>query len=409
MIELLALRIFQDLGDPLNDPKLKGAVVCAIVTSMDGDVVFERNADLRVMPASNEKLFTCAYALAQRGPDFQSSTKFWFSKFEATVVADGDPTLPSQTLADFRTKYKIGSGHRIFIKQAYKCDRPDTWQLGDAPNRYAPAVHAFSVDKAGFELQAGPKGLSFYPHTPVLSRITMVPDSKPLRIKYETDAGTLEVFGKLPATLQKIDTLSDPNPSQTAMFYLTGIKNPIIEEIEDAPKDRPDETVPGPPMSTLIKDCLQPSDNCLAEHLLLVGSKASKYADARKSITEWLHTVVGLDTAYFRCEDGSGLSRKNQTTVRNISKLLYWTTQQKTSQLWQDSLAKAGVGTLAKRLNSVEFIGKTGTLDMVSALSGFVKCKNGDTKIVSVILNNYGCSESDAKEAIDRFIQNVSK
>ncbi len=408
MLELLALGSIQSLGSPLDDPKLKGAMVCAVVTDTNGKVLFERNPDQRVMPASNEKLFTCAYALAQRGPTYQSSTKFWFSKYEVKIEADGDPTLASSALVDFRTKYHIGSGHRIFLKQAYQCERPDTWQLGDAPNRYAPAVHAFSVDRAGFELQAGPKGLVFEPHTPVLAKVTLIPGNKPIRIQYDVDSATLQVTGKLPTTTQKIDTLSDPNPSQTAISCLTGTKNPILSELEDVPQDKPTEEVPSPPISTLIQNCLQPSDNCLAEHLLMIGSKASNYSDARKSITDWLVNTVGLDTDYFRCEDGSGLSRKNQTTVRNIAKLLYWTTQQKTSQLWQDSLAHSGVGTLAKRLKNVEFIGKTGSLDMVSALSGFVKCKNGDTRIVSVVLNHYGCSESEARDLIDRFIENVS-
>ena len=46
---------------------------------------------------------------------------------------------------------------------------------------------------------------------------------------------------------------------------------------------------------------------------------------------------------------------------------------------------------------------------MVSALSGYVKCTNGKTRIVSVILNQYGCSETDAREALDQFIENVAK
>lgn len=141
----------------------------------------------------------------------------------------------------------------------------------------------------------------------------------------------------------------------------------------------------------------------------MIGSKASSYREARKSISEWLRSNIGLSDDYFKIEDGSGLSRKNQTTVRNISKLLKWTTEQKTSELWQESLAHSGFGTLAKRLKGVDFIGKTGSLDMVSALSGFVKCRDGETRIVSVILNHYGCSESDARDVIDRFIENVGK
>ncbi len=409
MLSLLALGMFQTYGDPLNDPKLKGAMVCAVVMSLDGKVIFERNADQRVMPASNEKLFTCAFALNERGPNYHSQTKFWFDKNMVKIVADGDPTILSTQISDLRLKYRIGPGHHIQIRQAYRCDRPDSWQSGDVQNRYAPAIHALSVDKGGFELRAGPKGLSFFPHTPVLSRMTMNQTSKPLSLKFDVMAGTLDVTGKLPTSETKFDTLSDPDPSQTALSILTGTKNPLVEELETIPDAGPTEVIEGPTISTLIKDCLQPSDNCLAEHLLMIGSKESSYAGARKQITEWLRRTIGLDTTMFRCEDGSGLSRKNQTTARNISKLLQWTLNQPTAQIWQDSLAKAGVGTLSKRLNGIDFIGKTGTLDMVSSLSGFVKCKDGETRIVSVVLNHYGCTESEARDVLDRFVENVSK
>ena len=409
MISVLALGVLQSIGDSLNDPKLQGAMVCAIVSNMDGKVLFEKNADQRIMPASNEKLFTCAYALAQRGPDYRSRTRFWFDQTGVKIVADGDPELTAAQLLDLKAKYHIGSGHRIYLKQAYRCDRPDTWQLGDAPNRFAPATHALLIDKGGFELRGNSKGLSFFPHTPLLNKVTFTPSNRTVSVNYNIGAGTLEVTGKLPAAEQRIDTLSDPDPSLTAIYCLTGTRSPILEELEDIPTGGAGETIESPPISVLIKDCLQPSDNCIAENLLFIGSKAKTYPEARRSITDWIHQTVGLDTAYFRCEDGSGLSRKNQTTVRNISKLLRWTTQQPTALLWQDSLARAGIGTLAKRLISVDFIGKTGTLDMVSALSGFVKCKDGETKIVSVVLNHYGCTELEARDAIDRFIENVSK
>ena len=409
MLSALVICAAQGLGAPLDDAKLRGAMVCAVVTNIEGKVLFERNADQRVMPASNEKLFTCAFALAKRGPDFRSRTRFWFDHAVVKIVADGDPTVTSAQISELRTKYRIGSAHHIELKQAYKCDRPDTWQLGDAPNKFAPAVHAFTIDKAGFELRASSSGLSFFPHTPSLNRLTFTPTGKPITVQYDVLAGNLDVTGKLPKAEEKVDTLSDPDPSRTAAFCLTGTKNPILDDLEAVPTTPPTETIDSPPISTLIKDCLQPSDNCLAEHLLMIGSKGRNYAEARRSISDWLHEIVGLNRADYRCEDGSGLSRKNQTTARSISKLLLWTTNQPTSQLWQDSLAKAGVGTLSKRLEKVDFIGKTGTLDMVSALSGFVKCKDGETKIVSVVLNHYGCTEGEARDIIDRFIDNVSK
>ena len=213
MLSLIALGAFRGVDEPLSDPKLRGALVCAIVSNLDGKVIFERNADIRVMPASNEKLFTCAFALAQRGPDYRSTTKFWFTKNIVKIDASGDPTLASSQLADLKAKYHVGVGHRVMISQAYKCDRPDSWQVGDVQNRFAPAVHSFTVDKGGFELRAGPRGLSFTPHTPILNRLNFTATNSPLSLRYDVIGGNLDVTGKLPASEQKIDTLSDPSPS----------------------------------------------------------------------------------------------------------------------------------------------------------------------------------------------------
>ena len=143
--------------------------------------------------------------------------------------------------------------------------------------------------------------------------------------------------------------------------------------------------------------------------MLFIGSAKPTYSEAQKSISQWLIKSVGLEAWAFKVEDGSGLSRKNITTARSVSKLLAWAAKQPTFNLWLDSLAASGAGTLAKRLKGIDFKGKTGTLAMVSALSGYVKCTNGKTRIVSVILNQYGCSETDAREALDQFIENVAK
>jgi D-alanyl-D-alanine carboxypeptidase/D-alanyl-D-alanine-endopeptidase (penicillin-binding protein 4) len=393
---------------PLESPKLKGAITAAIVTELDGSVLFERFADTRVMPASNEKLFTCAFALAQRGKDYTSKTRIWRTDDSIQIVADGDPTLDSSKLAEVRTLLGKVSEAKVFLKQAYVQDRPDSWQLGDAPNRYAPAIHAFSVDKAGFEVWLGPEGVKFKPHEPEIKKIQLLDSSgSKSSVKFNPLASELTVLGPMPLVDTKVDTLSDPNPSETALKILTG--SGTAKELKDVPTALNDITLSSPPISQLISDCLKPSDNCLAEHLLFIGSAKPTYSEAQKSISQWLIKSVGLEAWAFKVEDGSGLSRKNITTARSVSKLLAWAAKQPTFNLWQNSLAASGAGTLAKRLKGIDFKGKTGTLAMVSALSGYVKCTNGKTRIVSVILNQYGCSETDAREALDQFIENVAK
>jgi D-alanyl-D-alanine carboxypeptidase len=66
--------------------------------------------------------------------------------------------------------------------------------------------------------------------------------------------------------------------------------------------------------------------------------------------------------------------------------------QSKYSQAWRDSLTVGGVdGTLGNRFKGTaaagNIRGKTGTLDQVSALSGYVTTAGGEQLVVSVLVN----------------------
>jgi D-alanyl-D-alanine carboxypeptidase/D-alanyl-D-alanine-endopeptidase (penicillin-binding protein 4) len=89
--------------------------------------------------------------------------------------------------------------------------------------------------------------------------------------------------------------------------------------------------------------------------------------------------VVRADLAAFgvhpRLVDGSGLSRDDRTTAREVVRLLQRMDAQDTATTWSASLPVAGVsGTVRKRMRGVaaarRCAAKTGTLVGVSALSG---------------------------------------
>jgi PBP4 family serine-type D-alanyl-D-alanine carboxypeptidase len=107
--------------------------------------------------------------------------------------------------------------------------------------------------------------------------------------------------------------------------------------------------------------------------------------------------------------DGSGISRFDQITVSAIAGLLeimYF--DLKIFPDFYNSLSIAGVdGTLeerfAKKGTSSNFRGKTGTLNGVSSLSGYLTTKSGDELIVSMIFEfDRGGSKKyrDAQEKI---------
>ena len=388
-------------GLALDDPKLKGAIVGAVVTDTQGKVLFERNATTRVMPASNQKLLSAAFALKTFGPNKIFRTRFLVGPSVAAITAEGDPTLSPERLAPIKEMFSKNGVNAVQLFQAYQSEIPDSWQVGDLPNRYAPVIHALTFEKAGVELWFGAKGAYFKPYQP---RIEVVEtDFLKQKFRYDAPLAKLLVKPQIMDQSKALDTLSDPDPSTSVLDYLIGSTVYAREDVSKPPYlDQAQEVyLDSPPLKDIETTCLQKSDNCLAEHLFQNSTKGNPAL-----LRDWL-TSIGWEKNSFKIADGSGLSRKNNVTAANIAKLLKWSYDQPTRQIWLDSLARPGVGTLANRLKGTTFFGKTGTLDMVSSLSGYVKCNDGSLKIVSVIVNHYGCTTGEAQSCIDRFIENV--
>jgi len=90
----------------------------------------------------------------------------------------------------------------------------------------------------------------------------------------------------------------------------------------------------------------------------------------------------------------------------------YMANQSRYSQAWLNSLSIGGVdGTLGKRyMGSTaagSLRGKTGTLDQVSALSGYLTTAGGDQVVLSIIVN--GVADSGSRKAlIDDIVLNLA-
>jgi D-alanyl-D-alanine carboxypeptidase/D-alanyl-D-alanine-endopeptidase (penicillin-binding protein 4) len=112
-----------------------------------------------------------------------------------------------------------------------------------------------------------------------------------------------------------------------------------------------------------------------------------------------------------RVVDGSGLSRENRVTARELAGLLVavWNDPALRRHM-RDSLAVAGMtGTLEHRLEYRPARGrvraKTGTTRIASALSGYV----GARFAFVVVQNGSPVPTWSAREAQDRFVQALAK
>jgi D-alanyl-D-alanine carboxypeptidase/D-alanyl-D-alanine-endopeptidase (penicillin-binding protein 4) len=87
------------------------------------------------------------------------------------------------------------------------------------------------------------------------------------------------------------------------------------------------------------------------------------------------------------------MSRHDLVTPNAVVALYTYMARSRNAQAWRDSLTIGGVdGTLRNRFKGTSaqgnIRGKTGTLDQVSALSGYVTTAGGEPVVVSIIVNN---------------------
>lgn len=158
---------------------------------------------------------------------------------------------------------------------------------------------------------------------------------------------------------------------------------------------------PFPAFSNWVTVINRDSDNDRADALLrrIGGQNAVRNA----------LTVLGIDSDSYQQVDGSGLSRKNRAKPSTFVTLLKGMYTSDASGLFYQSLSIAGVnGTLRNRFRNTlvqgRLHGKTGTLQGVRALSGYLDNAEYGTIAFSIVVNQPGQSGQVLLQAIDQIV-----
>jgi D-alanyl-D-alanine carboxypeptidase/D-alanyl-D-alanine-endopeptidase (penicillin-binding protein 4) len=166
-----------------------------------------------------------------------------------------------------------------------------------------------------------------------------------------------------------------------------------------------------PPLGVIVKNVLQPSQNWIAEQLVrTLGAEKRGRGSWRDGIAveiEFLVGTVGIDSTALAMNDGSGMSPQNLVTPRAVVQLLEYARTAPWGQVFHDGLTGPGrPGTLSNRLRGLEgrAVGKTGTLNGVNAVSGYVTTPEGRDLIFSIISNASGLGSGPVVSAIDQMI-----
>ena len=169
------------------------------------------------------------------------------------------------------------------------------------------------------------------------------------------------------------------------------------------------------PADTAYKRMLQPSDNFIAEQLILMIASELGESLNTEQVLEYITKKYLSDLPDEpQWMDGSGLSRYNMFTPRSIVRLLQKIDDEFESDQQMFELFPAGgeSGTIsswyAHREGGEPYVyAKTGTLRNNHCLSGFIVTKSGRKLLFSFMNNHYVTSSSVVKREMEKVLWHI--
>lgn len=430
----------------LDCPELEGASVAVRVERPDGELLYDRNGAMRVLPASNIKIVVSACALDLLGEAAVFTTTVATAarivdgvvEGDLCLVGGGDPSLRVEHLAELAEELKNQgvvrvAGDLVGDDTVFDGDRYGVnWSTGYLERWYAAPVGGLSLNRniVRFRFLPGAPGapavFTTDPEGPYLEIENLsvttedAPDEPSLYLDRELWSPRVTLTGRIrPDAEEYRDSVTVSDPADYALTYFTralreaGIETTGGVRSGVAPEDAAAlaEHVSAP-LGDLVRRLNKYSDNHYAELIFrTLGARlrGEGSRSASESVVEdWLEGRVGTVSGDVAMADGSGLSRYDLVTVRVIAAILRFMEREHPGSAFRASLPIAGEdGTLSRRMRDTPAAGrvlaKTGYIGRVRALSGYVMTKEGEVGLVfSMIMNNYRVSTSEINGLQDR-------
>ena len=452
-----------------HDSKLKNAGIAFYAVDLSTkEVLAKLNPDLALAPASTQKLITTATAFEVLGAKYHFKTRLEYTgKIDTAkrilygnliIKGGGDPSLGSKYFTNKSNKDAFLNSWADAVRAA-GIDSITGYVIGDARlYSYDMVPPTWSWEDMGNYFGAGACGLTCFDNSYTLTfktptkigKLTEIIDISPeiegLKIENTVVSGKTHsdlsyIFG-LPYTYFRFirgmlpkgkkdyevrGAMPDPAYFLTKKFcekldlYNVKIANQpttfrISPELAkaDTVKHKVLKTKYSVSLSELIKKTNHISINLYAEHFLNhVAAKRRKKKGTKEAckFIENFWAMKGMNTGGLSLNDGSGLSRYNTVTAKQMVFLLnYMKNKSKYSKEFYESMAIVGKkGTVRRMLRNTSAAGnmraKSGSIRSVRCYAGYVKTKSGRDVAFSIMLNNFNCSSTKARKKIEKVLK----
>jgi D-alanyl-D-alanine carboxypeptidase/D-alanyl-D-alanine-endopeptidase (penicillin-binding protein 4) len=391
-------KLINELDNLLAEVPSSTKMAILIYNPLTQDTIKSINHTESMIPASNTKLFTSATALELMGGEYLISTKIFVDDDDLSdgtingniyIKGYGNPTFTSDDLEDLVDElYQSGLrkvtgnvvGDDNYFDEVYS---RDDWITDERANVNLPPISAIVIDRNRTIVRKKRRGRYRNYFVNVENPPLYVANKfREKLIKYG-----IEVTGK---------SISSETPDTAIAIIESAIE-----------------------LNELIQLINKNSDNFYAECLFktlgaVYSGKQGNSFFSTQAILNYIEDA-GIYSDGTKIVDGSGISRFDQVTAGALVGLLekmYFNINK--FEYFYNSLSIAGVdGTLHKRMIGTaaenNFRGKTGTLNGVSSISGYVKNGNDDDIIICLMFEFKKGGASKYKRIQDRIIETIAR
>lgn len=413
-----------------------------------GRALFEHNAERAFNPASTIKLVTTYAALSLLGPEYRWRTSLYLGgKLEAgelhgdlVLRGGGDPKLVIEDLTELVARMMASGlrridGDLVLDDSLYDLAGENLGPLdGDASQPYNVAPDAALFNFKAVQITVRPSGQGAeIALDPALAGVAVINE---VRVKpgactngeafLVSDGGdeqnpAIRVGGTIHSACGEQSQFSAVLNHQQfvrALFKAAwvgagGSWDGKVRVVRGAARGVPWLVWESPrSLAQVVEDIHKNSNNVMARQLLLqLGAEFSPrpatVARARQVVSSWLEQQ-GLNFPEMMLDNGAGLSRDARISVHSLARLLGHAASGPYADTMRLSLPLAGVdGTMKRRLVGEELSGrawiKTGSLEGVRAIAGYVDASSGQRYVVVMMVNSASAAQS--RSAQDGFLR----
>lgn len=367
---------------------LIGKQDAVLVTDSNGKILFEKNADKTLIPASTLKILTALTALNALGTDFRFTTEFYADKNnDLRIKGYGDPLLLSEVMPDIAVEIRrrLPRIRRIIPDDTYFA--PELRIPGAARRSVEPydsPVGALCVNFNTVCFKTNPatgKYVSNEPQTPLL----------PFVLPRIRQSGIAE--GRILLTGKKNEASLYAGHLFQYFFQKAGIETGDVMPMQ--PDSKPPEHLiyryrSTFDMNSIIAKLLYYSNNFIANQLMIAAG--AKTYGPPGTLEKGLRVMKATATEKLGIQnimiaEGSGISRRNRLSARMMDKML----------------AAFAPHRALMRQEKGHFY-KTGHLSGIRTRAGYIETGDGRLVRFVVLLNTNGKSTLPVMKAIQRAV-----